>query len=98
MKHCCEQMNEFVHQTKGTFDSDDIIYYSDCFDEYGIVIHDGGCSYIAVQYCPWCGKELPPTKRNQWFDELEKLGIDDPVTAEIPPEFRSSEWWKQRGL
>ena len=26
--------------------------------QYGIPIHDGGSSYIRIDYCPWCGASL----------------------------------------
>lgn len=25
---------------------------------YGIPIHDGGASFISINYCPWCGIKL----------------------------------------
>jgi len=25
---------------------------------YGLIIHDGGTSQIAIEYCPWCGVSL----------------------------------------
>jgi hypothetical protein len=25
---------------------------------YGLLIHDGGTSSIAIKYCPWCGSQL----------------------------------------
>jgi len=25
---------------------------------FGLIIHDGGSSFIAIDYCPWCGMEL----------------------------------------
>ena len=25
----------------------------------GIIIHDGGQSFIKINYCPWCGRKLP---------------------------------------
>lgn len=25
---------------------------------YGIPVHDGGSSFIVIQYCPWCGATL----------------------------------------
>lgn len=28
--------------------------------QYGIPIHDGGSSYIRIDYCPWCGAKLEP--------------------------------------
>ena len=98
MKHCCERMRYFLENNdkNKVFDSDDIIYYALNLDEYGIVVHDGGSSYITIQYCPWCGKKLPESKRELWFDELEKIGIENPIGKEIPKEFRSDEWWKKR--
>ena len=97
MKYCCDKMKYFVSQNKnvGDFNSDDIIYYAPQFDEYGIVIHDSGKSYIKMDYCPWCGRKLPDSKRNLWFDELEKLGIDDPLETKIPDDFISGKWWKK---
>ena len=26
--------------------------------EFGIYIHDGGSSYVAISHCPWCGTDL----------------------------------------
>lgn len=26
---------------------------------FGIPVHDGGTSAIAIEYCPWCGTKLP---------------------------------------
>ena len=25
---------------------------------FGLIIHDGGSSYIRINYCPWCGTEI----------------------------------------
>ena len=96
MEYCCEKMRYFLENRdkEGAFDSDDIIYYAPQFDEYGIVIHDSGKSYIKIEYCPWCGKKLPDSKRDLWFDELEKRGIENPLEEEIPEIFKSNEWWK----
>jgi hypothetical protein len=71
---------------------DNVIFYSDKFDEYGIIIHDGGASSITIAFCPWCGSRLPDSKRNRWFDELAALGFDDPTEQEIPPRYETGEW------
>ena len=42
------------------------------FKEYGIPVLDGGESFIVIQFCPWCGKKLPDSRREQYFDELER--------------------------
>ena len=25
---------------------------------YGIIVHDGGSSFIEIKFCPWCGEVL----------------------------------------
>ena len=64
---CCETMNyhlDFkcdIH--KDDFDCPDkIIYLSKKNKEFGIIIHDGGSSYIKIKYCPWCGSKLKKFK------------------------------------
>jgi hypothetical protein len=46
---------------------------------YGLPIHDGGTSYIQIQFCPWCGASLregaPSAQRKL---ELDDMDIDDP--------------------
>ena len=98
MNYCCEEMKERIelncdgHISK--FDCPDfVIMYIPEFDEYSIVIHDGGKSGILIRYCPWCGKELPMPKRDLWFEILEKLGFDDPFEQDIPVEFLNETWY-----
>ena len=31
-------------------------------EDYGLFIHDGGSSYVAIAYCPWCGARLRTEK------------------------------------
>jgi hypothetical protein len=26
---------------------------------YGLYVHDGGSSFVEIQFCPWCGARLP---------------------------------------
>ena len=52
------------------------ILYTEKFDEYGLKIWDGGNSSILIEFCPWCGEKLPNSKRDDWFDRMEKLGIN----------------------
>ena len=91
---CCEMMEYFLNNNE----SNKIIQYSDRFDEYGIVIHDGGNSSIIINYCPWCGKELSKSKRDEWFDTLEKLGFINPLEEDIPIEFKSNLWWNKNDI
>nr|WP_315363600.1 hypothetical protein [Cytobacillus firmus] len=98
-QHCCESMTHQVNfkckQHPNQFDCpDSLIDYSEKFDEYGLIIHDGGASSISIYYCPWCGNKLPESKRDLWFDTLEELGFDDPIEQRIPYEFMTDKWYK----
>jgi hypothetical protein len=73
---------------------DVLINYIPKFDEYGIIIHDGGNSVISISYCPWCSTKLPDSMRDLWFDKLEKLGFADPDEQGIPKEFNSDTWYE----
>jgi hypothetical protein len=62
-KICCPDMKhhlEFkcdIHKDK--FDCpDNIIYHSETKNNYGIIIHDGGNSFIEINFCPWCGEKI----------------------------------------
>lgn len=88
----CDRLKEF---TSEDFDNvDKPIVYVKKFDEYGIKIMDGGSSSIKIEFCPWCGERLPESKRDEWFDELEKLGINDPWTEKVPDKYLTDEWYK----
>lgn len=78
------------------FDNADTpIVFSRKFDEYGLKVLDGGSSSILITHCPWCGQKLPNSKRDQWFDEIEKLGID-PWTENVPDKYNTDEWFRER--
>lgn len=86
--YCCDDMKENIEKNK-------LLIYSDVFDEFGIRFHEDMLSYLVIRYCPWCGKILPCSKRDLWFDELEELGYDAPLIDDsIPKKYKSSEWWK----
>lgn len=69
------------------------IVYLPKFREYGIRIQDGGTSFQRIQYCPWCGRTLPPSLRNRWFEELDRLGLE-PESPDLPECYRTSAWWQ----
>lgn len=97
--HCCERMSAQANMTcekhPNPFECPDVlIHYSPKFDEYGLVIHDGGSSSIQIQFCPFCGNELPESKRDRWFDELEDLGFSAPLVDDIPELYKSDAWYR----
>jgi hypothetical protein len=98
-RHCCEQMRSQIAwrcaDHADIFECPDaLMKYSDRFDEYGLIVHDGGSSVIAIKFCPWCGSELLESKRDRWFEELEALGFHDPGEQEIPERYLSDAWWR----
>ncbi|MCB1494678.1 MAG: hypothetical protein KDJ86_02740 [Bauldia sp.] len=96
--HCCVEMRDALvncceeHADDPFACPDMLIAYSDTFCEYGLIIHDGGPSYLVISACPFCGTKLPESGREEWFDRLEAMGIDDPVSGEIPEAYRSGAW------
>ena len=60
---CCDAMKYHssnhcaVHSSP--FDCPDwLILRDDATGKYGIIIHDGGQSFVGINYCPWCGHKL----------------------------------------
>lgn len=99
MNHCCKEMMSAISAKCRAHEDefacpDVLVAYSPKFDEYGLIVHDGGTSSISIYYCPWCGTKLPESKREAWFEAIEKLGIDDLDSEEIPEKFKSEAWYK----
>ncbi|MBS0044422.1 hypothetical protein KFE26_19255 [Shewanella sp. M16] len=99
MNHCCKEMLRAISAKCQTHEDefacpDVLVTYSPKFDEYGLIVHDGGTSSISIYYCPWCGTKLPESKREAWFDAIEKLGIGEFDSEEIPEKFKSEAWYK----
>lgn len=91
-QHCCEAMTRQVSwrcdQHDDPFDCPDaLVRFNARFQEYGVIIHDGGTSSVGIDFCPWCGQRLPVSQRDRWVEELEGRGID-PSEGEIPAEFQ----------
>ena len=62
--HCCEMMRSNVENAcdlhTDRFECPDaLIHYSERGNDFGLIIHDGGCSVIGIAFCPWCGTKLP---------------------------------------
>ena len=99
-KFCCQEMHEKVCciDLEKSCDCDKVIFYSSRFNEYGIPVCDGergtASSYVLIQHCPWCGKPLPKSKRDEWFDLLERMGYDSPLENNVPEEFKTSAWYE----
>lgn len=78
-------------------------YFSDTRDYAIPYKKEFGHSVQVVKYCPWCGSKLPQSlaverenilTKEYGFD-LENNELED---FNILPEFKTDEWWKNRGL
>lgn len=99
MNYCCKIMQQQIEgccsNHKNIYDCPDcVIDHVTQFDEYWIIIHDGWTSKINILFCPWCWQKLPESKRDQWFEELEKLWFDNPWEQNIPEKYQSDQWFK----
>lgn len=74
---------------------DEPLRYNAKFREYGIPVHDGGSSYITIDFCPWCGTSLPFSLRDQWHEEIASLGLE-PEHVDPSSDFASDRWWTSR--
>ncbi|MEV6028376.1 hypothetical protein [Streptomyces sp. NPDC052036] len=95
-RHCCAAMTEQVNRRCERHDDaftcpDALILFTARFQEYGLVVHDGGTASIGIDFCPWCGQRLPESQRDRWFEELESRAID-PWSDGIPAEFQDDRW------
>jgi hypothetical protein len=94
--HCCKAMEEEINDPRV------FLGYASKYREY--FIQTINPSIVRLIYiCPWCGKTLPKSLRNEWFEALEKeYCLDDPWDKKqenlIPEEFKTDEWWKKRSL
>jgi hypothetical protein len=73
-QHCCSSMRAHLERHcplhPSPFDCpDSIVYFDEDREQYGLIIHDGGTSVIAIAYCPWCGAALSsPTPQSPFED------------------------------
>lgn len=84
------------------------VEYGPIFREYTIsAIREGGRHSIIQRmfWCPWCGKKLPESLRDMWFDAVEGMGLDDidifsdiENDPRIPEDMKSDSWWRKRML
>ena len=90
MIFCCKEMEEHLRGQEVH------IKYNPKFNEYGIDCSDDA-SVIVLNYCPWCGKKLPQSLRDKWFEELQALGYESPLFDDtIPDEYKTQQWWKKK--
>ncbi len=95
---CCFDMDSMLDDDEGLYN----VKYNPKLRKYYLKSLSG--PYIrTLEFCSWCGTQLPKNLNDEWFDILEQeYGLDMPRTVKqqkkIPAEFLTDEWWKKRGL
>jgi hypothetical protein len=61
--YCCDRMERDQVQScarhPDPFDCPDrLVYRSAASGDFGLIVHDGGSSYVVIKFCPWCGSDL----------------------------------------
>lgn len=93
---CCSTLNKVLAEKNYP------LSYSPRFREYSLSMYFS--STIAnILACPWCGKILPHSLREEYVEILENLNPEEDIdflfdVEKLPAEFQSDEWWKKRGL
>jgi len=98
---CCKDLTSYMNTPcvqHGNNCPDNPICYIPKFREYGIKLGEfwkceTGWEFLHIHFCPWCGTKFAPSLRTEWFDEMDKRGID--VFGEVPEEFKTDKWWNK---
>jgi Domain of unknown function (DUF6980) len=78
-RHCCSEMTEQVNihsplaKSPLLGSTDQRIYWSPVFDEYGLICQPSA-EVLPIRHCPFCGVQLPKSRRKAWFERLEASG------------------------
>lgn len=96
--YCCDYLQEKITE------KDAPVRYSHKFREFYLhSIKDDSISFT-IDFCPWCGSHFPKNLRDDFFETLnQEYNIATNIfrfnkEKSIPPEFKTDEWWKKRGL
>jgi len=90
-RHCCDDMTWQANMLSSTAEgallasTDKRVYWSPVFDEYGLICQPSA-EVLKISHCPFCGTELPASKRAAWFGALERTGWrtwGDPIADEM---------------
>ena len=95
--HCCLDMAYAISRPILTPDQgpNRIVDWIASWNEYRIPVPYDGYASTLIRYCPWCGSQLPASRRNEWYRVLNEMGYNDPGGDDvIPSEFESDQWWR----
>jgi hypothetical protein len=83
--HACPRM------ARALLDPEVPVAYLAPYREFALLADDQVVGLLA--FCPWCGDELPPSLRDRFYDDLERMGLE-PDDDVLPVEYRTDDWWR----
>lgn len=94
--HCCIDMAfAIAHPIENEHRGPNrVLDWIACWNEYIIPVAYDGYSSTPIRFCLFCSRELPASRREQWYQTLYGLGYSDPGEQEIPEEYNSDAWWR----
>ena len=94
---CCNDMGVIISDNRNN------VYFDPVFREFYIQTKRKHL-ILDLVFCPWCGTKFPKSLREDLFNVLEtEFKIETNIgrykkDKHVPPEFKTDEWWKKRGL
>ena len=61
-KWCCSSFKDRISnkcRVHSRYRCPDVLLDRHSDGKVGIIVHDGGCSMVVINYCPWCGRKFP---------------------------------------
>lgn len=104
---CCIKMKQEQKDLKDKYLKDHSVIGDKAWRYYCIYFNEETRPRIGdlmsdIYHCPWCGEKFLKGLSGEWFDILEQeyniLDPSDKDRKRVPPEFKTDEWWKKRGL
>jgi hypothetical protein len=107
MKICCAELRRTIESRRYPIGYNckvreyfiELLGYFEAFDE--MILEKRAMNVIQlISFCPFCGKKLPDSLRDKWFEHLESQNSEDfdPWSEDIPEEYKDDTWWKKRNL
>jgi hypothetical protein len=89
LPHACDGMREVLETEESALE------YQPAVRDYTIAYTDGA-SVQRIDYCPFCGTQLPASLYDERIARLEEMGVE-PFSDDVPPEYRDDRWWRATG-
>ncbi len=85
------ELFSFIHEGKVA------VEYLERFREFYIKLSTNSGLQL-IHFCPWSGKPLPQSVRDQYFDILEDPELTPYAVRKLKQQMQDEAWWIAKGL